>query len=222
VAKGTLLDLVEHPLTNRYHIRWERSEAEKKTKGVEVWYSLSTRALEDLQEAGGIYHEIGDKKMELSCNEVLAGELSLQAVELYMLGKFKECDQAWKNENTVREKLPGRHATGAGEKPDFRTMVKSRTLFALFRATCPEAKYRNARDAMELARSVCELSKWSNHMALVSLAAAYAESGDFGMAVKYQEQAIAAAPEEQRQELKRTADLYRHSKPWRYDPRTDG
>ncbi len=51
-------------------------------------------------------------------------------------------------------------------------------------ATCPEAKFRNGRRAVELATQVCAATGNQVPALLDSLAAAYAEAGDFDNAVR--------------------------------------
>ena len=46
-------------------------------------------------------------------------------------------------------------------------------------ATSPDAKLRNGRRAIELATRACELTKYKAAYILSTLAAAYAETGDF-------------------------------------------
>ncbi|HEX8490613.1 MAG TPA: tetratricopeptide repeat protein, partial [Chthoniobacterales bacterium] len=62
---------------------------------------------------------------------------------------------------------------------------------AWFLATCPDAASRNGADAIAYAKSACELTKWQDADYLDTLAAAYAEKGDFDKAVKYVREAIA-------------------------------
>jgi tetratricopeptide (TPR) repeat protein len=57
---------------------------------------------------------------------------------------------------------------------------------AWLRATCPDAKYRNGRKAVESARMACDLTGWKDANTLDTLAAAYAEFGKFDEAVRWQ------------------------------------
>ncbi len=61
---------------------------------------------------------------------------------------------------------------------------------AWLRATCPVARVRNGKEAVEAATNACELTNWEKWEYIDALAGAFAEAGDFEKAVNYQEQAI--------------------------------
>jgi tetratricopeptide (TPR) repeat protein len=57
-------------------------------------------------------------------------------------------------------------------------------------ATCTDANVRNGRRAVAEATRACELSGWTDCFCLDTLAAAYAETGDFDSALKWLNEAI--------------------------------
>ncbi len=83
-------------------------------------------------------------------------------------------------------------------------------------ATCPDDKYRDGKRAVELATKACELSAWKDWGKIDTLAAAYAESGNWDNAIKYQEQAIELATDEKDKAGGRERlELYKNKKPYR-------
>jgi Zn-dependent protease len=58
-------------------------------------------------------------------------------------------------------------------------------------ATCPVDALRNGHEAVEHATWACNATGWSNPSCLGTMAAACAEVGDFGQAVRWQERALA-------------------------------
>ncbi len=64
---------------------------------------------------------------------------------------------------------------------------------AWIRATCAESRFRSGAQAVELATKACTLTNWTNpERPPDTLAAAYAESGDFDSAMDYETKAIEA------------------------------
>jgi len=88
---------------------------------------------------------------------------------------------------------------------------------AWIQATCPDGSVRNGHDAAAAAGKACELTEWRNWRCIDTLAAAYAEAGDFKRAVEFQEQALRAGnPTEAEQKgIRERIALYRQSQPFR-------
>ena len=89
-------------------------------------------------------------------------------------------------------------------------------------ATCPEARFRNGGKALELARKACDTAQTPAWYLQGTLAAAYAEVGDFPNAVKSQEKSLAlAVKESDKQEAQKALDLYKAGKPYRNEVKKD-
>ncbi|MFT3879907.1 MAG: tetratricopeptide repeat protein [Gemmatales bacterium] len=105
---------------------------------------------------------------------------------------------------------------------DYQTVIQAEPTNAVYLnqyswllATCPDAQYRNGTKAVELALKSCELTKKSTS-SMEALAAAYAETGDFAEAVKWQKLALDSllssprSTDASRERLK----LYEENKPY--------
>lgn len=81
-------------------------------------------------------------------------------------------------------------------------------------ATCPQVEFRDGKQALALASEACRRSH-DNFYCLGTLAAAYAEAGDFNQAVTVQRRALAASQASEKQDFQRALELYAAKKPFR-------
>jgi tetratricopeptide (TPR) repeat protein len=88
---------------------------------------------------------------------------------------------------------------------------------AWLRATCPEAAMRNAVEAVDAGKKACELTGWSNWTRIDTLAAAFAEAGDFKQAARYERQAVGmeGPNKEEVEGMEGRLLLYERQKPYR-------
>lgn len=94
--------------------------------------------------------------------------------------------------------------------------------FAWLRATCPAPKYRDGKLAVEQATEACALSGWTHADCIDALAAAYAETGDFETATKWQKKAIELAHARRKKDFQKRLELYHAEKPYREIPVGNG
>lgn len=84
-------------------------------------------------------------------------------------------------------------------------------------AVCPAPKYRNGAKAVQYATKACELTEWKSPQELETLAAAYAETGDFDKAIEFQKKATQISKRDDTERLM----LYEKHQPVRELNRTE-
>jgi len=82
-------------------------------------------------------------------------------------------------------------------------------------ATSPVGAYRDGPTAILYATHACDLTSWKDANALDTLAAAYAENGQFDEAVKWQASALALLGNVDRDEFEARLAMYRKREPYR-------
>jgi tetratricopeptide (TPR) repeat protein len=87
--------------------------------------------------------------------------------------------------------------------------------FAWVLATSPVDKLRNGKRAVEMALEACRLTAYEQAHILSTLAAAYAESGDFKLALKWSQKAVELGKPEQKADLIKELESYKAGKPVR-------
>jgi len=99
-------------------------------------------------------------------------------------------------------------------KPDDTGILNN---FAWLLATSPNDEIRDADRAIELATKACEATEWKEPHIVSTLAAGYAEKGDFEAARKYSRQAVdgEGLDAEVKEQLRSELASYEAGKPWR-------
>lgn len=93
---------------------------------------------------------------------------------------------------------------------------KAHNELAYYLATSPEAEIRDGKKALEHAQRACELTSWKEAEYLDTLAACYAENGDFAEAIRWSQKAIELATDaEDAKYYKSALKLYQENKPYR-------
>ena len=84
-------------------------------------------------------------------------------------------------------------------------------------ATSPHAEVRNGSAAVGYAEAACKLTEFSNAVYVDTLAAAYAEKGDFDKAVQTQNKAIELAASDRAEGIRTRLELYKARRPFHED-----
>lgn len=91
-------------------------------------------------------------------------------------------------------------------------------------ATSPKDDLRNGKRSLELGLKACEATKYEEAHILSTLAAGYAEIGDFDNARKWSAKAVELGEKEgneQIEQLKKELESYQEDKPWREEQSTE-
>ena len=84
-------------------------------------------------------------------------------------------------------------------------------------ATCPAEARRDGKKAIEHATKGTELTKWKDSRYIGTLAAAYAEAGDYDEAVRWQKAAMSMCPENLKDVYRSRLNLYNSGEPYRVE-----
>jgi tetratricopeptide (TPR) repeat protein len=141
----------------------------------EYWPALYVRA--------DIFARQGQYQLAIQdCNEALrkyrgfVEASSLRATINVHLGKYAE---AFKEYNYL-----------ISLHPRLVTLARVLKQRAWLQATCPDSAFRNGQQAIKDAKAACSILRWKDENTIDTLAAAYAETGDFDSAVQYASQAL--------------------------------
>jgi tetratricopeptide (TPR) repeat protein len=88
---------------------------------------------------------------------------------------------------------------------------------AWFLATCPDAKFRDGNEAITNAAKACTISNWRDAYQIDTLAAAYAEAGQFSDAIAYEIRAMSSEKLDRAKvdDMAKRKALYEQHRPYR-------
>ena len=95
------------------------------------------------------------------------------------------------------------------------SLLGSAVRLARLRATNPDAALRDAGEAIQWGEHAARSTEYLDPGVLDTLAAAYAEAGDFEQAVRWQSKASELASDVERPSYEMRLEMYRGGKPWR-------
>jgi tetratricopeptide (TPR) repeat protein len=91
---------------------------------------------------------------------------------------------------------------------------------AWFKATCPDAVFRNGAEALQESKKACELTNWRDPDQLDAYAGACAEVGNYEGALKYQTEAIKVRGVSADTEMEEHLHCYQQHRPYREEPKS--
>ena len=192
----------------KYLFDAEKFLAGKNTKAYDLWDHIEKR---DLSKASELLTYL---KSEPSDDDpYIAGRIQSASKQLFWeyLDHGQSSERAGQYDRAIADlesaiKIDPNHITALNS-------------FAWLKATCPKAQYRDGNVAIEKAVRACELTSWKECAYLDTLAAAYAEAGDYEEALRWQKEAIALLSEDDRAEQQALYEsrltLYQSGKPYR-------
>ena len=149
----------------------------------------------------------------------LSGQLDLALIDLTMCLRLRSRDpqlyiaraNVWQKKRETRAMLADLKQASRLDPSDPMTMDR----IAWTLATHADATVRNGRLAVEYARRSCDVTDYNNWFYLETLAAAFAESGQFEPAVLFAKRVAAMAPDDEVEDCRERLALYQQGQPYR-------
>jgi tetratricopeptide (TPR) repeat protein len=176
-------------------------------------------ALEDLKAASDLEPTDTELRLQVAMLE-LASKLPASAIEDYSAVLKIDGDNvvAWQGRADAHLAL-GEQAEAIADyeealkrAPDNSAILNN---LAWILATSPEDKLRNGARSIELATAACKVTEYKQAHILSTLAAGYAETGDFKTAIEWSTKAVGLGDERYRDALAKELKSYEAGQPWR-------
>ena len=176
-------------------------------------------AVEEMERVSAAMPDQPELKMQLALYYLVDRQAS-KAIEAYsdVLDQAPDTFEALQARGDVYLNV-GKHAEAIVDftralklRPDDTTLLNN---LAWVLATSPEDGLRDGKRAVELATKACEMTDYKTPHILSTLAAAFAEEGNFETAIKWSQEAVNMDDPEHAEQLAKELDSYREGQPWR-------
>lgn len=172
--------------SNRATLHVQQGNFELAAKDYEQACTIDGDFLHALIGLGRTYHQLGKLAEALECmNRCI--EIDAENAELFCTRADLHADMA-----NYREALAD-YAQTIDLAPEFAHAYRNG---AWLLATCPDPRYRDPQNAIQGAQQAIEFNYGDRHVALDTLAAAFASDGQFDQATRTMQQALQIAPNE--------------------------
>ncbi len=174
-------------------------------------FGRASDAIADLDEALSVHERTVSEAQDVTESRELAEILTQRSGLLESQQRFGEAAADLRRALSTYEALAaGTHESSPSE--DFASTLNS---LAWLMATCCDEEIRDGATSVTLAERACELTLCASYPYFDTLAAAYAEAGDFESARHWQTRALDAANDVEKPEYRRRLALYEQGKPFR-------
>lgn len=163
--------------------------------------------------------ELADNRYNLAMIHQRQGRVEQAAAELQRVVAAKPTDIAARLDLAYNLEQLARHDQAAAQyEQALRIAPNSERVlmeFAWFLATCPQASVRDGPRAARMAERIARALPAPTALLCDTLAACYAESGDFDRAIQWQRKAVLIAPKDRADPFQQRLDLYQRHQPYR-------
>ncbi|MBQ9874167.1 MAG: tetratricopeptide repeat protein [Thermoguttaceae bacterium] len=189
-------------------------EMEKYDDAIRTFENLRSKTKDDegkLEATSQIAYAVSKTGRYKKASGILKAELEKRPDNPELLRTLADMELSfghWGAANEIYEKLIAIDPKDSGVLNNFSWLL----------ATCPDDQFRNAARALEFGKLAAEETMYAAPHILSTLAAAYAENGDFESARSWSQKAVELGEKENHdslESLKKELESYKENKPWR-------